>query len=499
MSESHEELVRQWGLHRQRGRRHLPLPLWWALWALLLGAIGFAVWVAVQPHPWRPPRGRPAFAVCTSADGIAGWCARVAVPLDPSLPHGRTIALRVLVLPATERPAVGALFYLEGGPAVAATDSAARVNELLAAVGRDRDLVLVDERGTGGSSAPSCQGGGVLTRDAAAAVAYLRFCFAALGDDARLYTTSVAADDLDAVRRTLGYGPVDLYGVSYGATLAQVYLARHPRSVRSAVLDGGSLLGVRVFDASARDAERALDADLGRCAAVQDCARAFPRTRRELDELLARPPRRVTIEIGTFTIGPDDVAWTVNALSQSAEGAGTIPFVVHAAAHGNYLPLARDFADEVGRGLGPRSRLATYWEILCSEPWAAFDPAATARAGTGSYLAHAAAGRARFFRAACAGVPKGRVGREQRSPRASQAPVLILAGGADPLDPPAAVRGWRGAFPHGRLVVVPFAAHGTLEYPCVQGLVARFVAAGRAAGLDASCVRRMTPPAFVTG
>jgi pimeloyl-ACP methyl ester carboxylesterase len=140
-----------------------------------------------------------------------------------------------------------------------------------------------------------------------------------------------------------------------------------------------------------------------------------------------------------------------------------------------------------------------YWVILCSEPWAAFDPAATARIGSGSYLSQAALARARLFRRVCRVVPKGRVPPDAGSLRVARKPVLLLAGGADPLDPPANLHGWRRVFPHGRLIVVPGAGHGTIEYACVQTLVARFVARGSAAGLNAACARHVSLPPFVTG
>jgi pimeloyl-ACP methyl ester carboxylesterase len=76
--------------------------------------------------------------------------------------------------------------------------------------------------------------------------------------------------------------------------------------------------------------------------------------------------------------------------------------------------------------------------------------------------------------------------------------VLLLAGGADPIDPAANLRGWRRTFRNGRLVVVPGAGHGTIEYPCIQGLVARFIADASADGLDTACVRVSLPP-FETG
>jgi pimeloyl-ACP methyl ester carboxylesterase len=398
-------------------------------------------------------------------------------------------------VPATRRPAMGALFYLEGGPGGAEADAAIRVNRLFAEVGRDRDLVIVDQRGSGASSRLACPDQKVPAGDAAAVTAYLRRCFAGLRRDPRLYTSSVAAADVERVRRTLGYRKIDVYGTSYGATLAQVYLRRYPRAVRSVVLDGGSLPGVRVYDASARNAERALDAELARCAASSACRRAFPHPRRELDAILARPPRRVAVQAGTFLLGRDELAWTVAALSASPEGAAQIPYLVDAAAHGDYVPLGRAYADEVGPNLDARARLAMVWVILCSEPWAKLEPAATG----GGYLAAAAVDRARLFGRACRVVPKGRVPANAASPAVARTPVLLLAGGDDPLDPVANLRGWRRVFPNGRLVVVPGAGHGVIGDGCVSTLVARFVARGSAAGLDTACVREFALPPFVTG
>jgi len=496
---SDSSIVHQWGRHRRRRRRPVPRLLWLGLAVALAAGLGAAIWLRAEKHPWKPPSGAPRFVSCTYGGYVDGWCSRLAVPEDPARPNGRTISLAITVLPATRRPAAGALFYLEGGPGGAATASAVRVNGLFAEVGRDRDVVMVDQRGTGGSSRLSCPDTRVAATDAAAVAAYVRGCFAHLRRDPRLYTTSVAADDLEAVRRALGYGRIDLYGGSYGATLAEAYLRRYPGSVRSAVLDGSSLPGVRIYERSARNAERALDAELARCAAAPACRHAFPDPRRQLAELLTRPPRRVTVQAGTFLLRPDDIAWTVASLSSTADGAALIPYTVDAAAHGDYLPLARAYAQTLGAALDPRARLAMFWEILCSEPWAVFDPAATARLGAGSYLEHAAVARARLFERACRSVPRGRVPAGSASDAPMRTPVLLLAGGADPLDPPANLAGWRRPFPDGRLVVVPGAGHGAIAYGCVPTLVAAFVARGGAAGLDTACARRAPLPHFLTG
>lgn len=498
--EEDSSLLRRWGEYRRPPRRRLPGWMWSlaAVWAV--AAVGFAVWLSERSRPWRPPSGAPHFVACTYGGRLDGWCARLRVAENPHEPQGRTISLRIAVLPATRHPAAGALFYLEGGPGGAATASALRVNTFFAQVQRNRDLVMVDQRGTGGSSRLACPDGYVRGADASAVTGYVGRCLERLHADPRLYTTSVAADDLETVRRTLGYGKIDLYGGSYGATLAQSYARRYPASVRSLVLDSGSLPPVRIYDISARNAERALDAQLARCAASPVCDRAYPDPRRQLGELLTRRPRLVSLATGKVLLRANDIAWTVQWLSETAEDAAIIPFAVNAAVHGDYTTLAETYTAQLGgSNLEPLARLVPFWVILCSEPWAAFDPAATARAGRGSYLAEAALARARLFRRACRVVPKGRVPPEAAGLRPVHAPALLLAGGADPLDPPANLRGWRRLFPHGRLFVVRGAGHGTIEYACVQKLVARFVSRGNGTRLNPSCLRHLALPPFMTG
>jgi pimeloyl-ACP methyl ester carboxylesterase len=498
--DSDSPFLRQWGRYRRPPRRGLPAWVWLLVAISLAVVFGTAVWLSKRAPPWRPPSGEPQFVSCTYGGRVRAWCGRLLTAVDPRKPHGRTIPLHIVVLPATRHPAAGALFYLEGGPGGAATASAIRVNADFARVGRVRDLVLVDQRGTGGSNRLACPDRYVRGADADAVTAFVRRCLARLTTNPRLYTTSVAADDLEAVRRALGYGRIDLYGGSYGATLAQAYVRRYPRSVRTVVLDGGSLPDVRIYEVAPRSAERALDTLLARCAGTPACAHAYPDARRQLSNLLARPPRLVSFPTGRALLRPVDIAWTVDWLSETAVNAAIIPYAVDAAVHGDYTILATTYADQLGgSNLDSLARLVPFWVTVCSEPWAGFDRVATARAGRGSYLAAAAQARARLFRRACRVVPKGRVPAAAGSVPVVRVPVLLLAGSADPLDPPANLPGWRRFFPQGRLIVVRGAGHGTIEYACIQKLVARFVAGGSATRLSPACARRISLPPFVTG
>jgi pimeloyl-ACP methyl ester carboxylesterase len=323
----------------------------------------------------------------------------------------------------------------------------------------------------------------------------VRHCFAKLGAHARSYTTAAAADDLDVVRRALDYGRIDLYGGSYGATLAQVYLERHPDSVRTVVLDGASLRSVPIYELSARNADRALRLDLSRCRAQPACRRAFPRSGAELATLLGRPPRRVA-DPGRPPVVLDGaaVASTVQALSQSPDGVARIPLLVHEAAAGRYDDLAGEYTARVGAQLDDRARLAMFWVIQCSEPWARFGVPQTIRASRGSYFGAVAVAHARLFRSACRGVPKPPAAADPAP--SFRVPALVLAGAADPQDPAANMNGWRRAFPHGRLVLVPGAAHGAVALGCLPFVTAAFVARGSADGLDTSCADAVEPAPF---
>jgi pimeloyl-ACP methyl ester carboxylesterase len=465
----------------------------------VLVVAGIVAFRALDRGPHFEPRGSVHLSSCTLPGLVTAECGHLLVDEAPGDRGGdhRRISLRIAVIPAARQPAVGALFYLDGGPGGAATTEAAAVQNVFGKIAEFRDLVLIDQRGTGGSHPLACPPGHVAADVADAVARYVRRCFAHLDGDPRDYTTAVAADDLEAARRALGYGRIDLYGGSYGATLAQVYLLRHPRSVRSAILDGGSLLGVPVYERAPRNAERALRLQLARCAASAPCRRRFPATRRELDVLLARPPRHTHLVGGSqLVLRPADVASTVQALSLTPDGAALIPALVHEAMRGDYEPLAEEFSTRVGRGLDARERLAMSLVITCSEPWARFDPAATRRLGAGSYFAAAAVAHARLFERVCREVPRGFVPRGSEAPPHSHVPVLIVAGAADPQDPAANMRGWRRSFPNGRLVIVPGAAHGAIAVGCMPLVAARFVARASVDGIAAGCARAVAPPPF---
>ena len=171
-----------------------------------------------------------------------------------------------------------------------------------------RDILLVDQRGTGGSSPH--------------------------GGDVTQYGTRMAMDDLDAVRAALGYRQLDVIGSSYGATAAQVYLKLHPSSVRTLILSGATAIDVPFFDRYAVNTQRALDQLANLCASDPDCRKAFPDWERQFGELVkawnAHPEHGMT---------GDQFASIVHVMLLDLEKAVSIPLVVSSAAKGDYAPL----------------------------------------------------------------------------------------------------------------------------------------------------------------
>jgi len=194
-------------------------------------------------------------------------CAQIQVAENPRQPDGRQIELAVMVLPAIARVAKpDPIFYLAGGPGQSAISSGPAVFSALLELRRQREVILVDQRGTGRSNNLSCVASETpedFTLSSAAALALevnkLRECLPTLDADPALYTTLIAAGDLDFVRRALGYEQINLLGISYGTRAALVYLRQFGAHVRSMILDGVAPPSVNILAGASADTDVALD------------------------------------------------------------------------------------------------------------------------------------------------------------------------------------------------------------------------------------------------
>src|SRR5690349_11649885 len=155
-------------------------------------------------------------------------CGRLEVPENRAHPDGRKLSIFVAVLPAnTLSPKPDPLVLLAGGPGQAASTLGPFAMQLTA-VRRTRDILLIDQRGTGRSSPLDCR---AFAPDEHAEfdidpVPKSLLCAWQLAErnvDASQYTTSAFVADLDAVREALGYPRWNIWGGSYGSRAAQEY------------------------------------------------------------------------------------------------------------------------------------------------------------------------------------------------------------------------------------------------------------------------------------
>jgi pimeloyl-ACP methyl ester carboxylesterase len=444
---------------------------------------------------------------CSSA-GFDAVCGHLSVPEDRSDPDGRRIELKVVVVPAQDAiPAEDPVFFLAGGPGGAATQSWANAPSVFPEIHAHRDIVLVDQRGTGDSNPlvfedrPDIDG---MSKDEVRdfLTGWADEAFEALDGDARFYTSTVAADDLDDVRAALGYERIDLYGGSYGATLAQYYLRQHEEHVRAVVLDGGTLVDVPILELFAPRSQDALDSVFDRCAAYVSCREAYPNLEAELEAAMTRLSNH---PVETDVPDPSGVPVVVDAESLAGQvhnlilshRSGDVPNLVHRTAEGDLDPLIALIL-ESAREPDPTAN-AMFLSIMCSEPWATFRPAAVADLGAGSYYTSSMLQSARSNQFACQFVDPGVVLPNDGDPVRSDVPVLLLNGSEDPQDPPANVADAATELPNSLEVVAPGQGHTVGHLGCLPQVVAAFIEAGTVEGLDTACVSELLPPPFDLG
>lgn len=430
-------------------------------------------------------------------------CATVEVPENRASPGGRTISLRVVVLPS--RSAAGAtrqaLFYLVGGPGLPATTLADLIAASHATTRLTHDIVLVDQRGTGGSNALRCNlygtGGDVAAylRDQLPADS-VRACAQALAPRADLtqYTIANAAEDLETVRAQLAVPRIDLDASAYGTRVALEYLRRHPDRVRSVALQGVVPDEVSLARTAARDAERALDRVFADCAADPFCRTSFPTLRRELTAILTRldgGPVSVRVEHPrsndslTVALTRGVFADRLRIMLYSTRLSRRVPMVIHRAHEGDWTPFVA-LAYELSRVVFDQIDAGAHLSGACADDLRS-DPDAV-----GTFLGDY---RLRMYREACAVWP--RMTRPSGGVVSAQGPALLVAGALDPVTPPRFAEAVARGLPNASVLTVPGMAHAGSDR-CVEGIVAEFIRRGSMQGVDTSCVANIRPPPFIT-
>ena len=475
------------------------------LGSALLGAV-CARSLGAQPATPLPPLHECRLEHPLRLASIPARCGIVKVPENRELPGGATIDLHIAVVPALNRRATAApLFLLAGGPGQGAMAMYASYAAAFARVSRNHDLVLVDQRGTGQSGPLSCDYADdwQAPDDAMPALRQATVaCLHKYGDRVRFYTSRSAVADLDAVRRALGYPAIDLYAVSYGTRVAQLYMRRFPAAVHAAILDGVTFPEQAIGPDTPIDGQRALDLILARCKASPDCRAAYPELQQDLDGLRRQfGPQKSMITLDDPNSGlPLKIEFNrgmLNAslrfLSYSSTQASLLPALIHRAANGELATLAAQTV-MTARQVGDQLASGMQNTVICSEdvPFFSITPThftAIARTYQGADQLDA-------LQEICKLWPHGPVDADLHSPLRSDIPTLLLSGEADPVTPPAdAERAAQGLARH-RHLILSGEGHGQVATGCVPRLLAEFLDSASPATLDATCLQRHSPAPF---
>ena len=462
--------------------------------------------------PLQAAEGRPGLKPCR-LQGVEhdAWCGVARRPLDPAQPAGVQIDVHYAVLPALARNRKpDPVLFFAGGPGQSAMELGATVTRLLARLAYRRDIVLIDQRGSGRSAPLACPPIEALaplagSLDPVRQLGRLKACLAQLKalphGDLRQYTTNIAMQDADAVRQALGATQVNLVGASYGSRAALEYMRQFPQAVRRAVIDGVAPPDMVLPAAMSTDNQAAFDAALTACQAEAPCRQRYPALAQDWQALLANLPREVSVAhpltgaTEGVVITRDGVLNLVRAPLYVPALAAALPLAVSEGARGRFEPLLGLASAMGSRSTGKLSE-GMHYSVVCAEDVPRLGQATDA---PGADFGASVAG---LYRQVCADWPRGEVAAAFYQIPAATAATLVLSGAADPVTPPRhGERVVRALGVKARHRVVPHAGHGVMGLLCMRDVLFRFIDAEsdvQALQVDTACGADIPrPSAFI--
>jgi pimeloyl-ACP methyl ester carboxylesterase len=430
-------------------------------------------------------------------------CGTVIMPEDPDSPASRSIEVRYAVVPAVARnKEPDPMFVFAGGPGQAATKVARQVMPVFAELNARRDLVFIDQRGTGRSNPLECDADETSLRSAfepAQQIARLGQCLKSLAADPRQYATWIAVRDFEAVRARLGAEKVNLWGSSYGTRAALEYMRQYPQRVRTAVLDGVAPPDMVLPISFSIDADAALKSLGEACARDQQCRTRHPDFDERISALLKRAesginvrvPHPLTGDVESVRLDSKMLASLLRVPLYVPQLASLLPFALSEARDGDFAALVA-LSAAISGGISENFAVGMHYAIICAEDVPRIDAAAQAQANA----TRLGAAFADLYQQACRLVPSRAVPPEFYSVPASAVPVLIFSGGLDPATPPRHGDSVARRLGNAKHIVAPNLGHGISAQGCAPKLVSRFVRDASFEAVDGECLERIPAPTF---
>jgi pimeloyl-ACP methyl ester carboxylesterase len=438
-------------------------------------------------------------------------CGHLTVPENRGVSGGRQLKLFVARIPSLSRKhAPEPLFVLAGGPGLGAGTFYTSASAAFARIRRDHDIVIVDQRGTGKSHPLNCDVDEQQLWDAGESdtARIMRECRARLEKDHDLtqYTTSVAVQDLDAVRQALGYQRIAMYGSSYGTRVAQQYARRYPQQTQAVILDG-IVPPTRILGPSTPlDAENALQKIFARCRADAGCKQQFGDPEQDYQQLrtkLAAAAVPVTLTDPrsglptTLSLNNMVFASALRLASYSDQQAALLPLTLHMANRRNeFAPLAAQYL-LAAAGYDAVLAYGMHNSVVCTEDVPFFALEKMDRDAIGKTFLGAS--QIDALESLCREWPTGQLDPDFHKPLSSNAPALLLSGTLDPVTPAAFGAEAAKGFSNAMHVQIADQGHGQLMRACIDKLMADFLQAagsGMKQRVDSSCADRTRPAPF---
>ena len=433
-------------------------------------------------------------------------CGSLEVPENPAEPAGKRITLNIAVAPATGKTTEpDPVFFFAGGPGQAASETWVMIQSTLNKIRKTRDIVMIDQRGTGGSNKLDCVSEVEEDLNQEIDLDLIRTetekCLAELDGDPRFYTTTIAMGDYNQVRQAMGYDKINIMGVSYGTRSAQVYLRLFPETVRSVTLDSVVPMQLALGQEHALMLDRSVQNVFRDCSENETCNSLFPHQAEELNTLftqLRNEPRQITIinpvsgEPQEMRLTADTLGVAIRFLSYASETQAMIPLLVHEALTTGDLSRLASQALLIMTGLNEMLSKGMELSVLCSEDYPYMDLSAD--------YSHTLMGNLmlEIVGLQCGIWPRGEVAEDFHQPVVSDIPVLLMSGERDPVTPPRYAAQAAETFSNSLDLVARGQAHSVMKNVCLRDITTEFIEKGSVENLDTSCVENILPAPFFT-